>query len=108
MYFLYILYFPKTDRYYIGSTDDLSSRLRHHNLGLTPSTKAGFPEWAMVLHEVLADRTAALKREREIKKKKSRKYIEWLIESQGSVGQIAPDAFGTPQFKNRTCLFFYK
>ncbi|MCH7398605.1 GIY-YIG nuclease family protein [Belliella sp. DSM 107340] len=85
MYFVYILYSAKTDRYYVGSTNDLEKRLRHHNLGLTPSTKSGSPSWELVYHEVLANRTTALKRELEIKKKKSRKYILWLIENR-SIG----------------------
>ena len=81
MYYVYILYSPKTSRYYIGSCDDMDKRLYHHNRGLTPSTKAGAPEWEVRYLEYHEDRTAALKREREIKKKKSRKYIEWLINS---------------------------
>ena len=79
MYFIYILYSSKTDRYYIGSTDKIEARLKHHNSGSTPSTKAGAPDWVIKYTESLSDRRSALKRELEIKKKKSRKYIEWLV-----------------------------
>jgi putative endonuclease len=65
----------------VGSTDNLELRLKHHNYGATPSTKAGAPNWVIVHSEILPDRTAALKRELEIKRKKSRKYIEWIIQS---------------------------
>ncbi|MFN3999605.1 GIY-YIG nuclease family protein [Algoriphagus sp.] len=65
----------------MGSTDKLESRLKHHNSGSTPSTKTGAPLWEIKYTEKLADRTSALKRELEIKKKKSRKYLEWLISS---------------------------
>jgi putative endonuclease len=81
MYFVYILFSPKTNKFYIGSTDNLEGRLRHHNAGLTPSTKPGAPFWEIKYTESLADRTSALKRELEIKNKKRRKYIEWLISS---------------------------
>ncbi len=83
MYFVYILSSSKTERYYIGSTDNLESRLKHHNSGATPLTKSGAPLWEIRYVETLPDRTSALKRELEIKKKKSKRYIEWLISSVG-------------------------
>ncbi|MFD2202332.1 GIY-YIG nuclease family protein [Shivajiella indica] len=87
MYFVYILYSSKTKKYYIGSTDDPKARFKHHNYGATPSTKSGAPDWEIFYQEILPDRTAALKRESEIKRKKSRKYIEWIISSsKSSVG----------------------
>ncbi|WP_026966446.1 GIY-YIG nuclease family protein [Algoriphagus terrigena] len=86
MYFVYILFSSKTGNYYVGSAENLDSRLRHHNSGLTPSTKAGAPEWTIKYSQTLENRSLALKRELEIKRKKSRKYIEWLISSTGSVG----------------------
>ncbi|MEY3564039.1 MAG: hypothetical protein RJA23_209, partial [Bacteroidota bacterium] len=46
----------------------------------TPSTKAGAPDWEIRYTETVPDRATALKRELEIKKKKSRNYIEWLIQ----------------------------
>ncbi|UJP67028.1 GIY-YIG nuclease family protein [Mongoliitalea daihaiensis] len=81
MYFVYIIYSSKTDKFYIGSTDNLESRLKHHNSRLTPSTKSGAPFWEVVYTETVVDRTTALKREIEIKRKKSRKYILSLIEN---------------------------
>jgi hypothetical protein len=45
--YLYILYSEKTDRYYVGSADDVEARLKHHNAGSTPSTKAGAPMWEL-------------------------------------------------------------
>jgi putative endonuclease len=86
MYLVYIIFSPKTGKYYVGSTDNLDARLRHHNAGLTPSTKSGSPEWTVKYSQILENRSLALKRELEIKRKKSRKYIEWLISSAGSVG----------------------
>jgi putative endonuclease len=79
-YFVYILYSEKADRYYIGSTSDVDKRLQKHNLGGTASTRPGRP-WKLVYTETLQTKTDALVREKQIKKKKSRKYIEWLIRS---------------------------
>ncbi|WP_394337174.1 GIY-YIG nuclease family protein [Echinicola strongylocentroti] len=45
MYFVYVLYSRKTAKSYIGSCREVGERLRHHNSGLTPSTKGGTPEW---------------------------------------------------------------
>ncbi|WP_317172745.1 GIY-YIG nuclease family protein [Echinicola salinicaeni] len=86
MYFVYILYSTKTFKYYTGSCNDIDERLYHHNRGLTPSTKSGAPNWELKYIEEFSGRSDALKRERQIKKKKSRKYIEWLINSSDSVG----------------------
>ncbi|WP_338220892.1 GIY-YIG nuclease family protein [Algoriphagus sp. oki45] len=81
MYFVYIIFSPKTNKFYIGSTDSPESRLKHHNSGATPSAKSGAPFWEIKYLECLLDRSAALKRELEIKRKKSRKYLEYLISS---------------------------
>ncbi len=81
MYSIYILFSLKTNKYYVGSTDDLQGRLKHHNAGSTPSTKSGAPNWEIRYTETVPNRVAALKREREIKKKKSRNYIEWMLKN---------------------------
>uniref|UniRef100_UPI004048A197 GIY-YIG nuclease family protein n=1 Tax=Algoriphagus sp. TaxID=1872435 RepID=UPI004048A197 len=73
-----MLFSLKTNTYCIGPTDDLECRLKHHHAGATPSTKSGAPNWKIYYTETIPDRTAALKL--EIKKKKSRYYIEWLIQ----------------------------
>ncbi|NLK16481.1 MAG: GIY-YIG nuclease family protein [Bacteroidales bacterium] len=80
MFYMYIIQSEKTGKYYIGSCEDINSRLKKHNYGATPSTKPGIP-WKLVYKEEYRTRTEALKREREVKKKKSRKYIEFLINS---------------------------
>ena len=80
MYYTYILYSSSSDRYYVGSCDDITIRLAQHNTGRNKSTKSGIP-WIVNYTETFSSRSEARKREIEIKKKKSRKYIEWLISS---------------------------
>jgi putative endonuclease len=79
MYHVYILFSPTRNRFYIGSTgDDLKERIRRHNSnhkGFTGST----PDWVLKYSESFPDKSAPLKREREIKSWKSRKMIEKLI-----------------------------
>ncbi len=83
MYYTYILFSQKLNRYYTGSTEDVERRLQQHNWSRTPSTKAGIP-WELVYKEKYETKSEAVKREYEIKRRKSRKYIEFLIRS--SVG----------------------
>ena len=78
MYFTYILYSKKTDKFYVGYTSDLKVRLERHNSGNSRSTKSGIP-WRIVYFEEFENKSDAIKRENEIKRKKSRKYIESLI-----------------------------
>jgi putative endonuclease len=77
-YTTYILYSESLDRYYTGSCEDIETRLIQHNSARNTSTKTGIP-WILKYTETFDTRAQALSREREIKKKKSRKYIEWLI-----------------------------
>ncbi len=81
-WYTYILYSSKIDKYYVGSTDDLQWRLKRHNMGWGKYTKRGIP-WKIVCYEKFKSKTEALKREKEIKCKKSRKYIEELIRAGG-------------------------
>jgi len=78
MWKVYILYSEIIDRYYIGVTDDIEWRLERHNQGWGRYTKRGIP-WKVVYLEEFDSKSAALSREREIKNRKSRKYIENLI-----------------------------
>ena len=74
---IYILYSIKSDRYYVGCTSDIEARIIQHNSGRNASTKFGLP-WQLKYTEPFESLSEARLREIEIKKK-SRKYIEWLI-----------------------------
>ena len=84
MFLTYILYSVTIDAYYVGSTSDLmAERLRRHN-----SSHKGFTgrasDWIIAYTEAFPTKAKALKREKEIKSKKSRTYIINLISSAGS------------------------
>lgn len=77
VYVVYILKNPN-DKYYIGYTGDINRRLEKHNLGHTKSTK-NKGVWKIAYKEQFETRGQAIKREKYIKKQKSKKFIEELI-----------------------------
>lgn len=79
-YIVYILYSSSIDKYYVGYTNDVARRLLEHNRIKGKYTDKGIP-WELVYSESYSDKILAENREKEIKKKKSRKYIESLIHS---------------------------
>jgi putative endonuclease len=83
MPYMYILYSTKLNKYYVGACIDLDRRLYEHNIGHSKFTALGIP-WQLKYTEDFSTLQLAKKRELEIKKKKSRIYIENLIGS--SVG----------------------
>tara|TARA_Y100000588_G_C13541698_1_gene622280 strand:- start:269 stop:517 length:249 start_codon:yes stop_codon:yes gene_type:complete len=82
MFYVYIIYSDKLNKYYTGSCDQLDTRLEDHNSGRSTYTKSGKP-WILKYSETFDTRIKARARESEIKRKKSRKYIEYLISSAG-------------------------
>ena len=81
-YSVYIIYSAFLDKYYVGYSEDTNQRLEQHKSGISDFT-ANANDWVLKYSEPFDTRTDAMKRETEIKKKKSRKYIEWLISSFG-------------------------
>ena len=75
---VYILYSRSLDEYYVGHSGDIEDRIFRHTNSSSRSTKKA-SDWKLMYTETFESRAEASKREREIKKKKSRKYIEWLI-----------------------------
>jgi len=77
-YFVYIIESLKDGSYYVGSTQNLTERIERHNQGRSTYTKAKRP-WGLVFCEEHPDRSRAIIREKEIKRKKSKSYIEFLV-----------------------------
>ncbi|MBL0056113.1 MAG: GIY-YIG nuclease family protein [Chitinophagaceae bacterium] len=81
-FYVYIIYSFKLDKYYVGYTSELVKRMQDHKAGISSFTSKA-AEWELKYQEEFTSRELAMKREREIKGKKSRKYIEWLINGRG-------------------------
>jgi putative endonuclease len=77
-YAVYVLQSDRDGSFYIGHTARLDERLRRHNEGRSPYTKAKIP-WRVVYQVEYLTRSQAVARERELKSKKSRTYIEQLV-----------------------------
>ena len=80
MFYVYILYSESFDSFYIGQTNNLDSRLERHNKGYVKSTKSKRP-WKLVYSESFETRSESMKRESYLKKMKSKKFIEELVDS---------------------------
>jgi putative endonuclease len=78
MYYCYILYSIKLDKYYIGSTGDLEGRLQRHNTSNHGFTSTGKP-WEVKYFESFETKFEALERETQLKNWKNRKALEGLI-----------------------------
>ncbi|MDG2432959.1 GIY-YIG nuclease family protein, partial [Flavobacterium sp.] len=74
----YIIFSKTLDKYYTGSCESIENRLNDHLNSRSKYTKAA-KDWILVYFETFDSRSLAIQREIEIKKKKSRKYIEFLI-----------------------------
>ncbi len=77
-HFVYILQSKKDNQYYIGETADVEARLLFHNSGRQRSTKNRIP-FIMILTEQFETRTAALRREKQIKSWKGAAAFKKLI-----------------------------
>lgn len=78
MSFVYILKSLRDGRYYIGSTTNLESRLRHHKNGFTPSTKR-FGEIKLIFQQEYKSLKDARYIERKLKKLKRKDYLDKII-----------------------------
>ena len=77
-YFVYILESEKDDTYYVGHASNLEERLNRHNQGRSVYTRSKLP-WKLIYWEVFRSKGDAMRREKEIKGHKNRKYIVSLV-----------------------------
>ncbi|MEG8948039.1 GIY-YIG nuclease family protein [Rosettibacter firmus] len=59
-FFTYIIFSKSKNKFYVGSTNDLSRRLAEHNSGQTKSTKSGIP-WDLVFFKEFSSKAEARK-----------------------------------------------
>ncbi len=85
---VYILYSKSLNRYYVGSTNNLISRLNQHNKGKSISTKSGLP-WNLVYSEEYNTRTDAIRREKQIKTYHGGQAFKKLLKISTTSGEIA-------------------
>ncbi len=77
MFYVYILYSVKCEKYYIGYSESPEKRLENkHNAGLVIATRNCYPYEL----KVFSSEKEAIAEERRIKKMKSSKYIKYLLD----------------------------
>jgi putative endonuclease len=77
MFYLYVLRSEKTGRRYVGSSQDVDSRLQQHNSGQSLATKHGAP-WKLIHQEAFMTRPEAVRRERVYKTGRGRDLLDRL------------------------------
>jgi putative endonuclease len=78
MYFVYIIYSPKLDKYYIGFTADINDRLAKHNRKSKGFSNLGRP-WELVYYECFETKQEAMSREKQLKGWKNKDRIKAIV-----------------------------
>ena len=83
-YAVYILKSDSAGKYYIGCTDNVERRVNQHNAGYSKATKSGVP-WKLKRVEEFPTLAQARHREAQIKRMKSKKWIDQLLGERADV-----------------------
>ncbi|SFR56496.1 GIY-YIG nuclease family protein [Maribacter stanieri] len=75
----YILYSNSINHFYVGHCEDIEERVSRHNKGNGSKYTKKTNDWVLKWQRNFETRPEAMAFELLIKKKKSRKYIEYLI-----------------------------
>lgn len=90
MYYIYILYSESSDKYYVGYSSDPFRKLNEHNNSLLTTYTSKHRPWDLkAIYSCGDNKTVAIELERFIKKQKSRKLIQSLIEGRILTGVLA-------------------
>ena len=79
MFFVYVLYSPSANKFYVGYTSNLESRLLSHNLLGTKDWTKRYRPWDLVYTEPYETKSSALKREKELKTGVGREFIRKMV-----------------------------
>lgn len=75
MHHVYVLYSLKYDKIYIGESSNLGDRFISHNLDTNKGWTARYQPWALVYAEKCEDKSAAIKREKQLKSTAAGRWI---------------------------------
>ena len=78
MFYVYIIKSIRTNKHYIGQTNNLGRRIKDHNRGKDHSSKIGKP-WVLIASKEFTTRKESINIERKIKNLKSRERINKFI-----------------------------
>ena len=81
MYYIYILYSPTSDKYYVGYTTDPYRRVLEHNTKTFNTYTSKYRPWILAMAFACSyEEKEAIRIERFIKKQKSSIFINKIIE----------------------------
>ena len=75
MFVAYALYSSKFDKIYIGYTSDLIDRFKSHNFHSPKGFTKKFRPWIVIYVDFFETKSAAMKREKELKSSRGRDFI---------------------------------
>ncbi len=82
-YYIYILYSPSADKFYVGQSNDVARRIEEHNNPIRSTFTSKYLPWELACcFEASEDRGEAMKIEKHIKKQKSKNFVKQLISSE--------------------------
>lgn len=89
MWCVYILYSARLDKYYVGRSENVELRLTFHNNPIESRkfTARGTP-WQLRMTIPCQTKAQSIRMEKRIKQKKSRKFIESLLNDETQVQKI--------------------
>jgi len=76
---VYVLYSAPHSKIYVGYTSDISARLESHNTLATKGWTIRFRPWSLVHSESFDSKSEAMKREKELKSARGRKFVREKI-----------------------------
>ena len=79
MYYVYVLYSEVSDKIYIGYTTNPQGRLESHNHPKNKGWTKRYQPWKIIHSESFYTKSAAMKREQELKSHQGRDFIHNLI-----------------------------
>lgn len=89
MFYVYIIYSKKINKYYVGYSSNLKERIRKHNCGSSKYTSKGTP-WKLIYYEVFLSNIDARKEEKFLKSGKGRERLKFLLEdTKKNIGEVA-------------------
>ena len=86
MHYVYILYSPSLDKYYVGETEDIELRIKQHNTNFYKNSfTSKSSDWILKNAIEVKSKSVAIQIEKHIKRKGNREFKEKVITDQGLV-----------------------
>ena len=79
MFTVYALYSESYDKIYIGMTSNMDERFKSHNELAKKGWTMHYRPWIIVYREEFEEKSAALKREKQLKSSGGRNFIRSLV-----------------------------